>query len=495
MSNLYKEAEQFLSSNGKEGSLQNRIFSASKNKRIKTNPKHIFALVLSTLKYKSYLLEIIKKSQLLKLEKQVRETQALLLVHDLLLSKSGRIQMGKTPLKESILKHKTRLTAEFTKLKLKHKVKNLSELIEEDDTPVRWFRVNTIKAKKDDVIEKYFSELEEVTSVDQIELGTIYHDIYVPNLFGVHPKEKITTSIPYQKGQIIIQDRASCFPAYILNPTKNDKIIDACAAPGNKTTHLAAHVQNCPNSINAFERDIRRSKILKTMIDKAGASASVTVNVGDFTQASPSDFEDVTGLVVDPSCSGSGIFGRAYDEENPQEAYSEERLEKLSSFQFSIVKHALSFKNAKKVVYSTCSIHAQENERVVVDLLNDKKVQSLGWRVANRSRVLPNWPRRGFVEEFNTFANPEQIAGGCVRALPKVDGGIGFFAVLFERDSDLSESQSTNNENKVSTNEEDQQNKVTETEDEDIDRDAFEEINDTQDSEDEKYEEWNGFDD
>ncbi|CCH43644.1 putative methyltransferase [Wickerhamomyces ciferrii] len=475
MSNLYKEAERFLTPNQKEGSLQTRVFNAARNKQIKTDPKHVYALVSSTLKYKPFILDIIKKAKLLKEEKQIRETQALLLVHDLLFSRSGRIQMGKTPLKDSVLKHKTRLSAELTKLKLKHKVRSFDELIEEDDTPVRWFRANTIKTTKEKVLSE-LEHLEEVDSIKKIQPGTIYHDEFIPNLFGIHPKEKITTTKLYEKGHIIIQDRASCFPAHILNPGPDDYVIDSCAAPGNKTTHLASYIQR-DGSINAFERDVRRSKILDKMVTTAGASKIVKINTGDFTQSKPSDFEDVTGLVVDPSCSGSGIFGRAHEEENPEGSYSDERLQKLSSFQFSIVKHALSFPNAKKVVYSTCSIHAQENERVVIDLLNDSQVKNAGWKVANRSRVIPMWPRRGLVEEFQSFPNPEQLAGGCIRSIPKVDGGIGFFAVLFERDvgSELE--------------------KAKDVKVEDIEvEDAEEEGEQDQEDQESEYEEWNGFD-
>jgi putative methyltransferase len=472
--NLYKEASWFLTSNGKEGSLQTRIFNASKSKKIKSDPKHIYALVSSTLKYKTFILVIMKKSRLLEEERALKEPMALLLVHDLLFSKSGRIQMGKNPLKDSVLRHKTRLTAELTKLKLKHKVKSLEEIIDEDDTPVRWFRVNTLLSDADAVLEQF--DLTEVNSVEKIKPGSIFKDKYIPNLFGVSPKERITQSLPYERGEIIIQDRASCFPAFIMNPKEGDVVIDACAAPGNKTTHLAAHV-GFKGRIDAFERDGRRSNILKTMVKKAGADPIVTVNVGDFTQSNPDDFPQVTGLVVDPSCSGSGIFGRAHEEENPEDSYSDERLQKLSSFQFSIVKHALSFPNATRVVYSTCSIHAQENERVVIDLINDPQVKRSGWRVANRSRVIPMWPRRGLVEEFEGYPNPEQLAGGCVRALPKVDGGIGFFAVLFERDPSLNEKEGFRNQNSDDS--------------EDVNSSLQNRERDIEASE---YEDWNGFD-
>ena len=101
----------------------------------------------------------------------------------------------------------------------------------------------------------------------------------------------------------------------------------------------------------------------------------------DFTTTKPEDFPDVTGLVVDPSCSGSGIFGRALEDSHNEEEIENvntERLNKLAGFQFAIMKHALLFPSARKVVYSTCSIHAQENERVVVDLLLDPEVNRRG---------------------------------------------------------------------------------------------------------------------
>ncbi|GME88267.1 unnamed protein product [Ambrosiozyma monospora] len=263
----------------------------------------------------------------------------------------------------------------------------------------------------------------------------------------MHPKDKLTSTDAYLKGRVIIQDRASCFPAYILNPTpKKDKVIDACSAPGNKTTHLASILQNTPDSIIAFEKDEKRVKILKMMCDKAGGLKCISIQHGDFTTTNPLDYPEITGLVVDPSCSGSGIFGRAIDKNVQAEEsnggedsenggdYDEERLKKLSNFQFTIVKHAMSFPNARKLVYSTCSIHAQENERVAVDFMLDEQVKQQGWRICDRSEVIPNWPRRGFVEEFSALPDPEKCAGGCVRSLPKVDGGIGFFAVAFERD-------------------------------------------------------------
>ncbi|GMM38258.1 rRNA (cytosine-C5-)-methyltransferase [Saccharomycopsis crataegensis] len=491
---LYFESEQFLTNDPKNASLKSRIFESADSKKIKSNGKQVLALVSSTLRYQQFLKDIIKHSKLLKpsgttkIPKKLTPKLSLLLVHDLLLTKSGRIQSAKHPIKDYVLAHKTRIHSEFIKLKLKHKVKDLSELVKDDQeddnnrdyTPVRWVRVNTIKSTVDAVLTKdpFFKKLTKVDAFEKVidTPGTIFHDPYIPNLYGLHPKDKVTSTDAYKQGKIIIQDRASCFPAHILHPSPGDHIIDACAAPGNKTTHAASYVKNQKHSIVAFERNSARSQILRKMVARAGASKCISVKNQDFTTASPKEFNDVVGFIVDPSCSGSGIFGRSKDdklnknqpekktsektttneeediveenddddeeeeeeEEEPISGKDKERLAKLSSFQFTIVKHALSFPSAKKLVYSTCSIHAEENEQVVIDLLNDGQIKNAGWRLCTRDQVIPDWPRRGWSDEFVKARFGEQeskaLAEGCIRSLPKVDGGIGFFAAAFERD-------------------------------------------------------------
>lgn len=439
---VYRDAQQFLLPSQKKGSLQTRIFETCKNSKfIKSNPKHLYALVSSTLKYKPFILKIMKKTKIMEVEKKAKipEPVMILMIHDLLFSKSKRIQSKQHAWKDAIIRNKPRLESELARMKIKHGVKSLEELIEDDDTPIRWFRTNIIKTNTESLLRE-FKHLKKVNSISEIEApGVIYFDKYIPNLFGIHPKEKLTSTDAYKQGRLIIQDRASCFPAQILNPIPGeDKVIDACAAPGNKTTHLACILQNSKSSIVAFEKDNKRVKILRTMCEKAGGLDCITIHHADFTTTRPGDFPEITGMVVDPSCSGSGIFGRAFDE---QEEISEEeareklveRLEKLSAFQFKIVKHALSFPNVRKVVYSTCSIHDEENEGVVKRLIEDEDVQKQGWKVSKQADVLPTWPRRGHSEAFEGHQDKEELAAGCVRSLPKVDGGIGFFAVCFER--------------------------------------------------------------
>lgn len=426
------------------GSLQNRIFGDKKLE----NPKHVFALVISTLKYKDYVMKIIKSSKIKESpgikRLKLSDNMLCLLVYDLVFSK-GRIQSGKHPIKDEILKHKTRLHSEFIKMKLKYKVTAIEDLPNvkglDDETPVRWFRINTIKISVPEFFSshEFFRKLQPSLGFKHIKEGMIYEDEFIPNLYGVHPREKIMDTQAYKGGEIIIQDRASCFPATILFLNFQPKeVIDGCAAPGNKTTHIASYLAQQPEKglVYAFERDSRRVETLKKMcLTATGARDLIHITHEDFTKTRVEDFPNVEGLVMDPSCSGSGIFGRAIEDEQEKVEVDNERLERLGRFQFTIMRHALSFPNAKKVVYSTCSIHAQENERVVVDLLMDKDIGKK-WELAPREIVIPSWERRGWSEEFTALAGKktvEELAGGCVRSVPKEDGGIGFFAACFVR--------------------------------------------------------------
>lgn len=353
---------------------------------------------------------------------------------------------------------------------------------DDDVTPFRWIRVNQIKTLTRELMATpWFLALKPVESLEKVAPGFIYKDEYVADLFAVSVKEKVTATEAYRDGEIIIQDRASCFPAEILfgGEFQPREVIDSCAAPGNKTTHVAALLQNSGASqgsgedtnsdqsqsqsrsrsqslsahrpgyrqngdqdsdsgvVYAFERDQKRVETLKKMCSIATSNPNlIQITRADFTTVKPTDFPNVQGLIVDPSCSGSGIFGRALeDSEQENEPVDVERLNRLGRFQFSIMKHALSFPNALKVVYSTCSIHAEENERVVVDLLLDEEIRAKGWKLAPRSVVIPAWERRGWAQEFTSVGeNVEELAGGCVRAMPKEDGGIGFFAACFIRD-------------------------------------------------------------
>ena len=163
----------------------------------------------------------------------------------------------------------------------------------------RWVRVNTVKTTLQQQLSTTFAgfvktnDLSEVLSAPK-KSKIYYEDPNIPNLLALPSKIDLSRSIAYTKGQIIFQDKASCFPAYLLNPQPDDgDVIDATAAPGNKTTHLAAIVSDRRQPGNeqkviAFERDKGRSFTLQKMVKLASADSIVQVKgSSDFIAAKP----------------------------------------------------------------------------------------------------------------------------------------------------------------------------------------------------------------
>lgn len=241
----------------------------------------------------------------------------------------------KHPLRQTIERHKARLQAEFTRARLRKRcgsIEALKRALDEEKGNLtrihpRWVRVNPLKAQNAEAVISSLPGFKEQPSQAQVlqdsRSMSYCPDSNVPDLYAFSPSADLTSTEAYETGQIILQDKASCFPAYLLLDDQPlhaiGDLIDGCAAPGNKTTHLAAisHKLGAPGKIFACERDSTRSIILQNMVTKAGAHQVEVLKRQDFLVLNPQDlrFGNVTHLLLDPSCSGSGILGR---EDMPQ---------------------------------------------------------------------------------------------------------------------------------------------------------------------------------
>ena len=448
----------------------------------------------------------------------------MLLTHDLLLAKSGVAANANHVLKLAILRHKARLGAEFTKARirrghatldaLKESVEN-GELEENDDEPTkkiyrhpRWVRVNTLQTTLSEQLKTTFSAYTKAKDIGEVQRASASAKLYfedpnIPNLLAFPPKIDLSKLPAYINGAIIIQDKASCFPAYLLDVQSDDgDAIDGCAAPGNKTTHLAAIMserseKSKKRKVFAYEKDKFRAITLQKMVNRASADSIVTVKASaDFLRANPDseEFANVGAILLDPSCSGSGIVGRddaikmhlptppagtsnatvgkkdkkrkrgpdsskpddssttltlglddTAPEETPIEGQLSERLVALSTFQLRILTHAMRFPKARKITYSTCSVHFEENEGVVFQALASAIAKERGWRVLKRDEQvegLKNWGRRGVWEDGKMDSEVEvdddskdDVCMACIRCEKGTEEGtMGFFVAAFVRD-------------------------------------------------------------
>jgi NOL1/NOP2/sun family putative RNA methylase len=222
-------------------------------------------------------------------------------------------------------------------------------------------RVNTLKATTDAIKEK-LNNL-------NIRFKTVQWSKNAIILENIQEKD-IQEQEFYANGSIYMQSLSSMLPPIILNPKENTDILDMAAAPGGKTTQIAALTNNLGN-ITACELNKIRAERLKYNIEKQGASC-VYVMEKDARQID--DFFSFDQILLDAPCSGSGTLQT--NNEKLQEIFTPKLIQKSTSSQKALLKKAINIlKPGCEMVYSTCSILKEENEEIINMALRDKKVQ------------------------------------------------------------------------------------------------------------------------
>lgn len=216
--------------------------------------------------------------------------------------------------------------------------------------------------------------------------------------------------------------QASCLPAMLLAPPKKSIVLDMCAAPGGKTTQLAAIMKN-KGCIYAVEQNTGRFEILAKR-KKLTNSSIVKLFNQDVLTITDEQIPNVQYIMIDPSCSGSGMVDQLlrFDENKKPDG-----LYNLAGLQIKILSYAMgTFKHAQKIVYSTCSIYPEENEEVVQRCLE----------------MCPHWELikpLEFAEKWKNFGSPKykHIGKKCIYAKPEIDFTNGFFVAVFQRREDV----------------------------------------------------------
>ena len=174
----------------------------------------------------------------------------------------------------------------------------------------------------------------------------------------------------YENGEIYLQNLSSMLPPIVLQPQESEDILDMAAAPGGKTTQIAALTLNNAN-ITACEMNSIRAERLKYNIDKQGAS-SVYIMKKDSRNID--DFFSFDRILLDAPCSGSGTLDLSNDK--TFQYFTPKLVEKSSKTQLALLRKAIKIlKPGKELVYSTCSILAQENENIVNQILKESNVE------------------------------------------------------------------------------------------------------------------------
>lgn len=206
---------------------------------------------------------------------------------------------------------------------------------------------------------------------------------------------------------LFIQDEAAQFVVYLLNPRPGERVLDACAAPGGKTTHIAQLMKDS-GEIVSVESDDRRIGKLRENVSRLGHNSVRIINA-DVGVLEQSGFDRI---LLDAPCSSIGVIRR-----NPDVKYrhSEKDIARYHIVQSDLL-NAVSrlLKTGGTMVYSVCSTEPEEGEDVIKEFLQQK-------------------PNFSIIKGDYDFMRPFEGQEGFYRTFPHTHGMDGFFAARLKK--------------------------------------------------------------
>lgn len=254
------------------------------------------------------------------------------------------------------------------------------------------------------------SEPETTFRVNTLKKEELETDMEISPIFSgarIMKAADVATNPDYIKGRVIPQDIAAMMASVALSPKAGETVVDMCAAPGGKTTHMAELMDN-KGRVYAFDIHPHKIEIIKKNAERMGISI-IEAKVGDSQNPNPDFFEKADKVLCDVPCSGLGIIRR-----KPDIKWSKENIEELPEIQYRILENASRYlKPGGELVYSTCTILKRENENVIFAFLEKNK---------------------DF--ELSPIELPEKLQRenkGYITLYPNIDGTDGFFIAKIKR--------------------------------------------------------------
>jgi tRNA (cytosine40_48-C5)-methyltransferase len=228
-----------------------------------------------------------------------------------------------------------------------------------DERTYRAIRVNTLRASKAEVVEKLGRR-----GVTLREIPWARDGFYVDECDG----SNLGSSFEYLLGVYTLQEAAAQFPVEVLTPKPSEVVLDMCAAPGVKTTQIAAWMKNL-GTIVAI--DIRRNRLyaLENNLERMGVENCVAY----YGDAAEMDYRETLfdRVLLDAPCSGNYVTDRAWFSKR-----SIRDVEENAAKQRELLGAAINvLKPGGVLVYTTCSLEPEENELNIQWLLDNHTVK------------------------------------------------------------------------------------------------------------------------
>lgn len=242
-----------------------------------------------------------------------------------------------------------------------------------------------------------WTDVESVARMLELRCRSVERTKYAPCGLRIDTTKDITKLPGYREGLFSVQDEGAMLVTYILEPKPGEVIIDACAAPGGKTTHIAEMTNDAAHIIAVDAHEGRMQLVRDAAVREK--LRSIEFVVGDFTDVAKQYKGAADRCLLDVPCSGTGTLRRKPDvrwKKKPQD------IVELAALQLRLLEAAASVvKPGGIIVYSTCSLEQEEDEDVVNAFLSEHSE----FQVEDASAYLPVRiegckTREGFVRLF-----------------------------------------------------------------------------------------------
>ena len=265
-----------------------------------------------------------------------------------------------------------------------------------NEIPSLWFRVNRL----DYTPTKFKNYLKkQKIQFEQFE--------YIPEYFKTEKNQEIIKSDIFIKGKISVQNPAAGLAVKLVDPQKKDTIIDACAAPGGKTSYMAEIMNNMGNIICLDSSEERLMKINNTI--KRLQISNIDTDILDITE---DDAPMTDKMLLDVPCSGTGVMSKCAD---IRWRRSIDDILEMHLLQRKILWAAAKYINPGGVIiYSTCSVEPEENWMVIDAFLKSHQ----NYYIENAINYVPE----AYVDENGavfTYPPDHKIDGGYAVRLRK----------------------------------------------------------------------------
>jgi len=269
--------------------------------------------------------------------------------------------------------------------------------------PALNIRVNTLKTSRDRLKKK----LEDKGFLCVV--GNYANDCLI-----IENPQTITETEEYKEGLFFIQDESSMLVAQIMDPDEGSTILDLCAAPGGKSTHLA---QKMNNKGQILSRDIHQHKIklINNNAKRLGIEI-IRASIFDALKRDKELLKKVDYCLLDAPCSGFGIIRRKPEIKWNRKEKDIKELSKLQEKMLDVAKDYI--KVGGSLIYSTCTIEKEENMEVINKFLKNN----------------PHFSLANISDKIENKENLETLDKGYIQLYPNIHGTDGFFIAKMIRE-------------------------------------------------------------